>query len=93
MKGRRGDFRNTATNTGSETRVRLRIRWRVSDYSGGRAERALSAGERQQGGEDKLRMIDRVRVRSRRDIKAPANPPRRTRGKQTPQHARRVPNV
>lgn len=34
----RGDFRNTA-------RVRLRIRQRVSGYSGGRAKRALSAGE------------------------------------------------
>lgn len=50
----------------------------MSGYSGGRAERALSAGERQQGGVDKLRMIDRVRLRSWRRIKAAANPPHRT---------------
>lgn len=50
----------------------------MCDYSGGRAEMALSAGERQQGGVDKLSMIDRVRPRSWRDIKAPANPPHKT---------------
>lgn len=50
----------------------------MSDCGGGRADRALSAGERQRGGVDKLRMIDRVRLRSQRDIKAPANPPHRT---------------
>lgn len=59
----------------------------MSDCSGGRAERALSAGERQRGGVDKLRMIDRVRLRSQRDIKAPANPPQRTE-EQTLQHTR-----
>lgn len=50
----------------------------MREYSGGGAERALSAGERQRGGLDKLRMIDKVRLRSHRDIKAPANPPHRT---------------
>lgn len=38
----------------------------------------MSAGERQQGEVDELRMIDRVRLRSQRDIKAPANPTHRT---------------
>lgn len=62
----------------------------MSDCSGGRAERALSAGERQRGGVDKLRMIEWVRLRSRRDIKAPANPPHRT---EEADIRGRVPNV
>lgn len=52
MKAGEGRFEEYSDLDRSETRVRLRIRWRASDYSGGRAERALSAGERQQGGAD-----------------------------------------
>lgn len=38
----------------------------------------MSAGEKQRGGLDKLRMIDRVRLRSQRDIKASTKPAHRT---------------
>ncbi len=50
----------------------------MSDAGGGGAVKALSARERPQGGVDKMRMIDRVRLGSRKDIKTPPNLPHRT---------------
>lgn len=87
---RRGDFRNIVSCQSEIWEKDLGITLEGMRLKTKECKEGLSACERQQGGVDQLKMIRKVRIRSQRNIKDPANPAQGTNRMQTPEHTGRT---